>query len=361
MCSIESFCDRGAICSSDEKSIEPGQRWLVQSGRSLLTMEHVLDRLAKYPANVIQVPVYAFWDTEATGLMAQDDHIISLGCVLCLYSDEHGFEPFAEFHEYVQTSRRMDPVAAAVHHITPAMLSSKGHPFPDVIQSWCDWFQGATQGMNRRIRTLMLAHNGHGFDDLILYCNMKIRMEQGSMNGPPGSALSYETVMKKLRVEVSVDTMKMLRFLYKDVSEDQCPKNSNKKIEFGLGTCFTFFCERPELEGAHDALVDTWALVDVMNSPRVRKVVKAHHFSATFCKSNITYYRPFTRMLSELDRSAGLKVKMTSVGAIKVTTKLPDRPLLNMPEFGYDDPDMVQLCWTCMCYGKLTQHQCALT
>jgi DNA polymerase III epsilon subunit-like protein len=321
----------------------------------LLTPSEVTERLACYPPTLLQLPLFAFYDTESTGLSPQDDHIISIGCVLCLFSKTKGFEPLAEFHQYIKTTRRMDPVAAAVHHITPQMLNEQGQSFEDVMIALKTWFQETASGLGRPVRTLLMAHNGHGFDDLIWYCNMKTRVPESTSSS---FKLTYESLMTALHIHASVDTMKLLRFLMKDELVDKCPKNSNQKVEFTLGTCFSFFCQKGEISGAHDALVDTWALVDVMNSPTVRTMVDPKHFLDSYCKANITYYRPWAKLVKELERGGGLKIASPDSSTSTNRDIIPGRPLLTIPEFQADDPDQLQLCMTCMCYGTLLTHRC---
>lgn len=197
---------------------------------------------------------FVFYDVESTSKIPTEDDIISIGAVACEYKTK--FVSLGTFHTYVSTRRNINPAAQAVHHITKAHLAS-APSFPDAMRQFETWVGSFLTSATDR--TILVAHNGTKFDDIILFCNCAVH------------GFDFHKFMSTIRCYGFMDTLKFLRTVFKGRPLSQLPKDqSTSRISFALGHCYTSFCGQVPLENAHDALVDSKALVEVMNSPSVQ-------------------------------------------------------------------------------------------
>lgn len=209
---------------------------------------------------------YFMWDTETTSNKPTEDDIISIGGVLCDYSvEEQKFHKLAEFHTYVMTNKKIDPVAQSIHHISKSDLY--GQPdFPDAIDLLITFLKQYQPEKNARL--ILLAHNGSKFDDIILYCNFVQHH------------LDFDEFMKKIHCYGFIDSLKYLKALFKGCHYKEMPKDPKTgRVSFALGHCYSSFCGGAILENAHDALVDSQALFEVANAaPVCQKVCMKNLF-----------------------------------------------------------------------------------
>ncbi len=206
---------------------------------------------------VFQNTLFVFWDVESTSDDPNKDHIISLGAVLATFH-AYKFTKMSEFHSYVSTTMRIDPVAQAVHNITSDML--KDAPgFGDMTELFRQWLQPFVQ--DYKARTVFLAHNGRKFDDVMLYCNFLQHR------------LDYESFFDSLRCWGFADTLTILKTLF----TGKTPNN-----RFTLGVCYEFFCKREQLVNAHDALVDSNALYEIFATETVSSAIQSIQHLFTF-------------------------------------------------------------------------------
>jgi hypothetical protein len=85
--------------------------------------------------------------------------------------------------------------------------------------------------------------------------------------------LDFDKFLTDIRCYGFIDTLKMLRALFKYKHVSELPTDSaTSRISFALGVCYSTFCGKSGLENAHDALVDSIALFDVYNAENVCKL-----------------------------------------------------------------------------------------
>ncbi len=204
------------------------------------------------------------WDVESTSKFPTEDHIISIGGVLCDFDARRKSSrlvPLHSFHTYVYTNRKIDAGAQKIHHISQKDLA--GAPtFPEAIAELTKFLQKwIVHGPNgaRRVQTFFMAHNGRKFDDVILYCNFV----QHNMD--------FEGFLDDVACRGFVDSLPVIKGLFDKLEYRFKPKDPKTgRVSYALGNCYSFFCKKT-LENAHDALADSQALVDVCTSDEVAK------------------------------------------------------------------------------------------
>lgn len=196
--------------------------------------------------------LWLFWDVESTSARPTEDDIISIGAILATY--KNGFQEMSRFHTYVNTSKQISPEAESVHHISHDKL--KGEPkFPEAINKLRTWLLSY---INQGSRLIFVAHNGTKFDNIILFCNFV------------QNRLNYDEFLSDIKCYGFLDTLKMLRTLFKKEAQCNQPKKKDTgQISYALGVCYETFCCSPVPNDAHDALVDSYLLLSVYNSPHV--------------------------------------------------------------------------------------------
>lgn len=201
---------------------------------------------------------FVVWDVESTSKIPTEDHIISIGAVVCSYSQTtKTFVAIDSFHIFVHTTRKIEEAAFKVHGISAAKL--RGQPdFVAAIPSFKSFLQQYS-GNDQRNRLIFMAHNGRKFDDLIMYCNF---VERG---------MDFAQFLKDIHFHAAVDTLVLLKHLFKKAPQCDQPRNQTTgAVRYTLGDCFSSFCPNKTFENAHDALADSRALIDVLNSRNVQ-------------------------------------------------------------------------------------------
>ncbi len=293
---------------------------------------------------------FFIWDTESTGIKPTEDDIISLGGVLCEY-DGRKFVKIDEFHSYVDTDRKIDPAAQSVHHISKQTI--RGQPrFPEMVKILRTFLVQHQPGPNCRI--IFVAHNGSKFDDIILYCNFV----QHNLN--------FDRFLKDVHCYGFVDTLKYLRGMLKDAPYKDKPKDANTGREsFALGHCYTTFCGSGQcFENAHDALADSRALFDVLNSEQISaKINLVKIFENVVAKE---------KQLKWVKQTAGVAFQTREQNTMKESrpefkeTKEADLPseLRNVPIFEPEDSlpsdskkRPYRLCMNCVSFVRVEEHR----
>lgn len=241
--------------------------------------------------------VYIFYDTETTGKLPKSDDIISLGASYTrLEKDDskegqyYTFKKFDDFHTYIWTNKTIPDAAIGIHHITKERLKNmyydvppemdppppeQAPEFPLAMQMLEEWVQKWNKtSKTSYLRVIWVAHNGKGFDDQIVFCNA---VRHG---------VNIERFYQNTRTFGFLDTLPTFRHMQKHIKEanteeerlrlgqNSLPRKSDtKKISYKLGDCYKSWCGGDELEGAHDALVDTLALIDCCNSSTIQPYV----------------------------------------------------------------------------------------
>lgn len=210
------------------------------------------------------VTLFFIWDVESTSNRPTEDDIISIGGVVCKYENRRFVElPNGEFHTYIYTEKKIDPAAENVHHISAAKLY--GQPtFPQAMEKLRAFLRQHLERKSRQssIRMIWMAHNGSKFDDIMLYCNFI----QHRMN--------YDEFMRDVGCSGFLDSIKLFSKAFKGASAEEMPKDaSTGRPSLALGHCYRSLCGGTALENAHDALVDSRALMAVCNCDYLCKTV----------------------------------------------------------------------------------------
>ncbi len=200
---------------------------------------------------------FVLWDVETTGASPTEDHIISIGAVMAVFSAHKGFEFKGEFHSFVATQRAMDPEAEAVHHISSDMIAD-APKFPKALEQFTKWI--TSFGYDKVILT---GHNSSKFDDLILLCNMTQH------------SLAVDDFFETIQCYGTLDTLKAFRAInkialaQKVIGAEDLPKFVDTgKVSYTLGNCHLHYVGKPIGDTAHDALVDSRALFNICSSPK---------------------------------------------------------------------------------------------
>ena len=241
--------------------------------------------------------VYVFYDTETTGTSPTSDDIISFGASYTrLERDDskdgqsYVFKKYDDFHTYIWTNKTIPEAAINVHHITKERLKNmyfdvppemdppepeQAPEFPVAMKMVEEWVQKWNKTSKASyLRVIWVAHNGKGFDDQIVFCNA---VRHG---------VNIEQLYQNTGTFGFLDTLQAFRQMQKGIKEadteeerlrlghNRLPRKSDtKKISYKLGDCYKSWCGGDELEGAHDALVDTLALIDCCNSDIIQPYV----------------------------------------------------------------------------------------
>jgi DNA polymerase III epsilon subunit-like protein len=294
---------------------------------------------------------YFFWDTETTGNSTSTDDIISIGGVLCEYKNGK-FHKIEEFNSFVSTNKKIDPVAQSIHHISKSDLMNQPE-FPDVMRMLRTFLQQYQPESNSRL--ILVAHNGSRFDDIILYCNfIQHRMD-------------FDQFMKDIKCYGFIDTLKYLKVLFKGCQYKDSPKDSTTgRSSFALGHCYTSFCGATELSGAHDALVDSRAMFDVMNSVAVCQRVNLQNlFKNTVHKKKALNWIKQTAGIAFQNKEQHTKLAKTQDAVIEnmdgdagssEVLVVTDPVFEDETDFLEGNSPYHRLCLACMRFVKKDEH-----
>lgn len=198
----------------------------------------------------------AFWDTETTGFDPKRDDVIAFGMVVAKVIDhesEWRLESEHQWHYFINTKQKIPEAAIAVHGISQDRLAGEPY-FKDAMAKFLKDFDAQFVYTRKKPFCMYLvAHNGAAFDDKMLFGNC-IRHN-----------VDYTAFMKDLECHGFIDSLTLIKKYWK---EDP-PKNSTDKSSFKLSDIHQTWLDRP-LEGAHDALTDSKAIMDIFNSDTFR-------------------------------------------------------------------------------------------
>lgn len=233
---------------------------------------------------------YLFWDVESTSKDPLRDDIISIGAVLTTY-EAGKFKSLSRFETLVNTPMQIDPSAQLVHRITKSSL--RGAPdFSEALDLFQHWVQKeiAKISSTLRCRVIFLAHNGSRFDELILFCNCI------------NNGINFDVFMRRCRCHGFIDTLKLLKHILKQSDESDLPTvGDTGRVSYTLGCCHERFCGGVVIENAHDALVDSKALVDIFNSDHIGAAIG---IGLLYSKAE-----RLQKAVKRLTQSAGLRFK----------------------------------------------------
>ena len=286
------------------------------------------------------------WDVESTSNKPTEDDIISIGATL-LDRPNKEFQIVSEFHTYVDTHKTISPAAQAVHHISKQDLIGQPH-FPEAIQKFVTWIQNSVQtaiGTHGEIgRTILLSHNGSRFDDIMLFCNFVT------------NRMNFDQFLHDISCYGFIDSLKMLRAMYKNCTENLPYDKTGQKVSFALGNCYFSWCGKKDLENAHNALADSHALYEILNAPCNRERLSIDHLIQTYTiKTN--------RAVKTIKQSAGMafqrrEEQIKSAETVSITLTEPNvnqQPLIQSSE-QYSENHPKRLCLNCMNFVIVHQH-----
>ena len=232
--------------------------------------------------------IFAVWDTETTSNKPTEDDIISIGAVICEYKNGE-FLKLDENHWYVHTSRKIDPAAYAVHRISAADLIGKDR-IDVVLKNLTLWVQKYIY--SNRDRLVMVAHNGRRFDDILLYCNcMKNKID-------------YNKFLSDIQCYGFMDSIKFIKGVLKGQSKTMLPTDvKTERVSYTLGNCYTSLCNK-NIEDAHDALGDSRALYEILNSEKLASIINIHKV--------FEYVVPIAKGVGAIKQSTGVSFQIMS-------------------------------------------------
>jgi DNA polymerase III epsilon subunit-like protein len=285
---------------------------------------------------------FLFWDVESTSNNPTEDDIISIGAVLAVYKNS-SFVKVDEFHTLVFTRKKIDPNAFAVHHITQDSIKD-APKLPQAVHKFKSWLQANMPSKNSRL--IMVSHNGSKFDDIMLFCNCM----QNRVN--------YDAYLDEIRCSGFIDSLKMLRLLFKNQDICDLPKNSTtEKIGYSLGICYQSFCGGDVLENAHDALADSQALFDVLCSQKVSKLFDL--------MTLFNYVTPRDKAVKAIKQTAGISFQRMEgiirrecmgIKSTGIKSSVSTTPIMEDAKFYERSPGKNRLCLNCMTFSDITSH-----
>jgi len=297
---------------------------------------------------------YFVYDTETTSKEVTKDDIISLGGVLCTYDPygvndgkmKHGvFTKIDEFHSYVSTKKKIDPQAQAIHHITEDKLYNQP-TFPEVIETLKIFLQQYQPERNARL--VIVAHNGSKFDNIIMYANfVQHRMD-------------FEEFLKNCKVYGFIDSLKYFRALLKGCQYAEQPKDANTgRVSLALGDCYKSFC-KADLEGAHNALMDSRGLFDILNSDCIAQKINLNNlFKNTKSKEKEVKW-----IKSTVGVAFSVQEEQTRMEKQGNAMEIVQHELSTDPIFEQESPQSFhQFCLNCMSFWKKDEkhEKCEIT
>lgn len=280
--------------------------------------------------------LYIFWDVESTSKDVKVDAIISLGAVITKFDEkECKFISLGEFHQYINTDIKINPAAQKIHRISKEMLKEQPK-FVEAMNLFTKWVNSFT---TQHSQTVLIAHNGEKFDNLILFCNCV------------KEKVNFDNFLESIQCEGFIDSLKFIKNLYKNLPESKQPRsNITQKKSFALSTLYTSFCGGDELENAHDALVDSKALLSVFNS---------HHI----CNHNNVYrlVKSIVKRMyvcENIRKSVGIKFKSME-NDVKNMNMINNEEILSLPNLHNEFLHGYIFCLSCITYNlPHIHHKC---
>ena len=227
--------------------------------------------------NSITNTLYVFWDCESTSNDPKSDDIIAIAMILAIFdAQDKIFVEKASFKSYVYTTRRVHPGAYKVHGISNNTI--QGAPtFERLIPMIQNWIRTHTIPTNKIV---FVAHNGSRFDDIMLMYNLH-KHGFGVMES-----------MRSWKCLGFIDSLVMIKGICKIYSGLTPRDPSTLRKSFTLGNCYYKYCDKRSIVNAHDAMVDSKAMLDIFNSKSVSKYLTSRLL--------FKYMVPLSKIMSKL-------------------------------------------------------------
>lgn len=290
---------------------------------------------------------FVIWDVESTSNKPTEDDIISIGACMCQFDQNNELQKLGEFHTYVYTEKSIDPIAQSIHHITKQDLL--GQPvLEDAVNMFSDWIRSFVNQSHSRC--YFIAHNGSKFDDLILYCNFITNL------------LDFEQFLNHVQCNGFIDSLKLLKTTLKEVKHCQPQDSKTGRVSYALGNCYQSFCGGNMLENAHDALVDSRALFEVLVSPKVK------------CRININVVLNHSvnksKTLDWVRQRAGVHFSLQEEQTRKIKLNIYEQKIQENPLLAHFSPmledekyyqghlySQLRFCSHCMNFVRVDEHK----
>ena len=234
------------------------------------------------------------FDVESTGLSTYSDQIVEFGAVFNLWDAETGLSTtLPEFVEYVRpTHATMSRKAEDITGISMASLKDRRS-----IQKVLEHFMVHTDTVcvDADIPRLLLSYNGFGYD---------IPMVVAEIERYGESAVAY---FRKLRLQHAID---VLPFGRSCIDTSTLSRKANGTCSYRLGDVYASICRCP-LTGAHGAISDSQAVLDILKDPDIQRCFQTLVADApenNHCQNPMALVRTIVKRI-EAKKVGGTKAK----------------------------------------------------
>jgi DNA polymerase III alpha subunit (gram-positive type) len=198
------------------------------------------------------------FDVESTGLSTYSDQIVEFGAVFNLWDAEAGVSTeLPQFAEHAKpTHATMSKKAEEITGISMSSLKDK-QPIQKVLKNFM--LHVDTVCVDPEIPRLLLSYNGFGYD---------IPMVVAEIERCGESAIAY---FRKLRIQHAID---VLPFGRNCIDTSILSRKANGSCSYRLGDVYASVCKCP-LNGAHGAISDSQAVLDILKDPEIQVCFQA--------------------------------------------------------------------------------------
>lgn len=191
------------------------------------------------------------FDCESTGLSCERDQIVEFGAAVWLY-DGTEFSEIGTFCQYAKpTIATMSKGAYLVTGINMDKLRDMP-PIHIVLGQFTKFIDNTC--VDDTIPRILLSYNGFRYDIPILVNELE--------RCPSTSAITY---FRRLKIELAID---VLPFCRQYIEKTDMKRRADGGCSFKLGDVYASMCKR-ELSGAHGALADSRAVLDVVTTNKL--------------------------------------------------------------------------------------------
>ena len=197
------------------------------------------------------------FDLESTGLSTYTDQVVEFGAAIVRWDSVTGeMQALESFARYAKpTEAKMGRRAEELTGIRPEDLKGAA-PIKAVLDLFRDHLEATCE---EPIPRLLLSYNGFAYDIPMLVAEI---LRYG------GSPATY---FRLLRMESTIDVLPFGRSCF-DTS--RLVRRANGTCSYRLGDVYQAFCKCP-LDGAHGAMADSLAVLDILRAEEVMAPFKA--------------------------------------------------------------------------------------
>lgn len=207
---------------------------------------------------VLMAMYLLFLDFEATGLSRYNDQIVQIGMCIAKWggSDTVPEKLTPSFQCYVKPSiATMSEKARQITGITMEQLAT-AESLDCVLGRWLTYIESVC--VDPTYPRILLTYNGFGFDIPLLVSELERQK--------PQSAVQF---IRRMRLEYMIDLLPVVR-THGDTTK--LKRRANGVCSYTLSDVYAALVGQP-LVGAHDALVDCLALIDLVPLLPIRTIL----------------------------------------------------------------------------------------